>query len=520
MTLSLVLWLVLGGFAVLLCLWAAATAALRVDEHDTVHRGWTFLAGTLLPPAMLAVAFAAGMDRTLLTAATAALPVLVIAGTWSNVMTLKDQVLVLKLLHLPVLAFNAALAGIYGVRALQELCGIDLGTWGTTITTGHALLQVWIGQQGAETNPMWLHLPFLLPLWLRYQWQHKLALLLACLMAVAMGSLLVMGMPLAYIKAQSYREAPIEPSKDEPLKELPATLPVGVKVPWGERMMTEQRLGEWRSHLAGLAVDHVAVEVGPELFADEPLLLQVKREIGMARQRGLAIVVVAQPPLQFGTIPARDLNELAHTMLVVQQQAAKQLEPDLLVLFSGPFGRLSDLLAKNGTLEQWKEVIVEAATRARAARPTMRLSVAIEHQALHAYELFRWLKANESPVEVVGLALYPGSRTMEEVQAMLATAERWCRRTPGDRPTYVVETGACPYTCGGELGQWNFLRTLLAVACRAAPQGGVCIDSLIDGTAAQGLVSRTDHQRYAYWQLDYMLRHRTPAVPVAPVAPK
>lgn len=508
MTPSLVLYLALTAATLALCLWAAGTALARGEGHGGSHRAWTLLTAVLLPLVALATALAATPGYGDWMPAAAALPVLVIAATWANATTLRRQSWWLRILHLPVFAFNASLAGIYTVRVVQDLSGIDLGDWGTAITAGHAALQTRVGGPGAFDNPIWLHLPILLPLSLRYRWPHRFALLGCSAIAGGMLAALFATMPAAYHRTQSFRTTPVS----EQLL-LPPSLGVGTKVPWGDRVLSAEERDAWRAHVLDLGIDHVAVEVTPDSFENTALLDQLVAEVERARSQGLRVFVLTAPPAAYSLVPARDLRELRTAMSRMHWLAAERLRPDLLVLYSGPFGRLSRKLARVDTIEQWLDSIRQSAQEARQANPEVKLAVAIESRGPHSEELFRALKSDRSPVDVVGLDVFPDQLTLGEVRGALRALRRWIERSPGPRPVAILETGACPQTCGGELGQWTLLATVLRFAGDLGLQG-VCIDALCDRDTARGLIARDGRQRLAYDELRRsLLLTRTPRPP-------
>ncbi len=235
-TLSLFLYLLLGGFCTVLSLWTAASAAIRAPESQVSHRFWAFLAASLLPPAIAASVLGVALGQDFVTPIAITLPVLVLAGTWANTITLRVQGFGLRLLHLPVFVFNTLLVGIYAVRIIQDLCGADLTVFGTTVTGAYGLLQDRVGQIGADSNPIWLHLPFLLPVCMRYGWPQKTALVLSSSIALSLLTVLVAATPFAYTRAKSYWDA------TPPTPVLSPDFPVGVQVPWTDRVTPlEQR---------------------------------------------------------------------------------------------------------------------------------------------------------------------------------------------------------------------------------------------------------------------------------------
>ena len=137
---SLLFFLAYQGFALLLWLWAAATALQNVREHDGAHRLWTLLAAVAMP-----IVFAGhlvahhGGPRALLWIELL-VPVTAFLTTFANVATLHTQGFLLKVVHLPVFAFNAILTGVYTLRVLQSWVGLDVGNLGTSLVVGHCLL--------------------------------------------------------------------------------------------------------------------------------------------------------------------------------------------------------------------------------------------------------------------------------------------------------------------------------------------------------------------------------------------
>ena len=502
-TLSLFLYLVLAGHCTILCLWTAGSAALRVPEHGGAHRFWAFLSASLLPPAVAATVLGVALGHDLLTPLGILLPVLVLAATWANAVTLRGQGIGLRLLYFPVFAFNTLLVGIYTVRIAQDLCGADLTVFGTAITGAYGLLQDRVGQIGADSNPVWLHLPFLLPLCLRFRWPHKAALLLSSAVSCGLLAVLLTAMPFAYTRAKSYWDA------NPPTLELTQHFNVGVQVPWALRVAPPEQRQLWRQQILELGARSVSFVARPDLFEDRALLHQVQEEIGFARDRGLEIVALAMPPAELHLRPAKDVVELGEVMAPLHWLLAEKLSPDLLILFAGPFGQLTPFTTRPGRIDEWMEVYRLRATEVAQANPAVRVAVSLESRAPHAAEMFRRLKAPESPVHVVGLSVFPGHHTMSEMEGCLDLLTLWCERAPGDKPVRILETGASPYGHGGERGQWNFLQTVLEFCITARNVTGATIVNLTDRELAFGLLAADGRRRHAWHQLRSLLNPPT-----------
>jgi hypothetical protein len=498
------LFVLFSAVAVAMCLWTAVSALRGIPEHDKSHRAWTLAAASLLPPVTALTAFGPWLELPGTRPLIAILPVLIVAGTWSNAMTLRDQGLLRNTLHLPVFAFNTGLAGLYAVRAAQDLSGADLGTWGTAITGGHALLMTFVGDRAADTNPVWLHLPLLLPLWLRYGAAHTLALAACSAIAAALVATLAAAMPLAFDRAESYRR-PVDP---------PAAMRsgqrVGVEVAWADRLLSPDERDDERARLSGLGVDMVTIEVGPELFEDAALLRQTREELDFARARGLTVTVACRPPARFGRIPAADVAELSRAMAKVHWLAAEKLAPDVLFLYTGPFGSLDRATARIGTIDEWTELARRGASEARQGNPAVAVGIVLDSRAPHAEELFVRLGADDSGIDILGLSVRPDALTPDDLETALRVLDRWCRRIDRDRPIWLCGTGACPWSTGGELGQWHFLATVLSWAARNQRITGVSISALTD-ERHRGMLARDGRPRLAYGRLRAVLRDPRPS---------
>jgi hypothetical protein len=501
MDLSLLLFGICNGIALLSCLWAITTAALPAVEHSGRHRAVTLLAGIVAPCAILALAITIGRGGPLALVAVAALaPIAIAAGIWSSLITLRHQGLGLKVLYLPLLAWNSLLAGVYGIRVLQDTIGTDLGSFGSAVVAAHARVQCLVGSRGAEQDPVWLHLPLLLPLSLQFATWQRAGLVAFSTVSSGLLALACVAMPDAYQRVKSFRGQGI----DVAAAALP---PIGVSAPWGKRLLAAGEREELRARLAALGAAHVVVDVSPDTFADEQLARQAVEEIGFARRAGLAVVVVTRPPGGAGPSALRNLGELKGCMAQAHWFAAEKLQPDLLVLYAGPFGQLQSLTVQAPTLPQWLDTIRQSAREARQANADIRLGVVIDTRAPHAAELFRQLKADDSPVDSVALSAAVGNRTFAEWQAVLTTMQRWCERTPGARGVQVIGIQAQAPLCGGALGQWHAIAQALRSLSAGSGFASLAIVDLLEANPKRTHI--------ACRELSVLLPRR-----VAPAAPR
>lgn len=511
MAASILNYLIVTLVAVALCIWAAGSAVPRVQEHEPRHRLWTLIGAALLLPTFAAAVLSVPLGQPMLAYGAILLPAVVVCGTWSNIMTLRDQHLALKILHLPIFLFNAALVGLYAVRVTQDFLAEDLGTWGSALTLAHVEVQTRVGCDAAASNPIWLHLPFLLPLYLRFRWYHVAALTTAGVLSTAMLVMLFAAMPMAYNRASSYRNPPPQDSWPIPSTQAsptsrpsPRVRPVGVKAPWGLQVLSTTTLRQVRDALLDLGTPTVAVDVSADTFADERLNGQLARELAWARKHNMPVVAICRPSRSLHVLPSASLEDLRRELAQTQWLAAENLKPALLVLFAGPFGRLAATTQESPTIDAWLQAIARSAREARQANPDVKVAVAIESLAPHAAELFRRLRADDSPadLDVVGLSVFPRQRLMPDLDKHLSRLCGLVTGSAGSRRVEILEAGCSPHETGGELGQWHFLMRVLALANRVDAIQAVCIDALSDPGSTRGLLTWTGRRRLAFRLLD------------------
>jgi hypothetical protein len=510
---ALLLYLLYTGTALGLCAWAAWTALQRVEEHRPAHRALTLLAAVLLPPAIGAATLAGPLERPELQLALLAVPLLTLVAEVSAGMTLAGQGLFRRLLHVPIAAWNGTLIVVHLLRAALELAGADLSTELTALTAAHARLQQHVGAYDALIAPYWFHLPLMIPLWLRYGVMHTLALFVTSLIATAMLTLLALEVPHALDKVDSYR------ASERQTVVIRSDLSIGISIPvddarratWLPTITTE---ADWRARadlLDALAPDVVGVTVDPDTLGDAAAMQRLRELRDELARGGRRLVVTARPDARFADLPAADLDELADSLTALHRIVATTLEPDLLVLYSGPYSELSRMIVTPVTIDQWIERLQHDDAALAQAAPEVQTAVTVRSRAAHAEELYRRLASPKGPVDAVALGLSPERMTLDEVQSALATWSGWTTRIPGEREVWVLETGAAPAVVGGEFGQWALMREVLKFATQTPRARGVVFDALIDRPdAARGIVAAFGRPRLAFRRLADELSHRRP----------
>lgn len=510
MSTSQVLYVLLCSFAAALCLWAFCSAAPAIGEHGRWHRAWTLASGCLLPIVTPAVVAGHLLDLAPAHALLFLMPPLVIACMWSNATTLKAQGLGVRLLHLPVQTWNGLLCGLYTITVARDLLGVDVGDAAATLGAAFVDLQVWIGDPSAERDPCWLYLPFALPLWLAYRWHHVLVLALASLCSTALVVLFASALPDASLRTHSFRG---EFAAETGEASHGSRVVCGAVEPWTERLLGTARATAFLAHRRDLHAEVVATVATTDLFADDALVQQTREQFRRAREEGHATWVLTTPARRFEHMPARDLDELAADVSKAQWLAAEQLQPDWLLLYVGPFGRLATQMVVPATVDDWLARIQRSAAEARQANPRVRLAVALEHRAPHTKELFERLHAQSSSVDGIAFVVAPGRGTRDEAQQILRTQKAWCVRSTGSKPLwFLVEVGS-PASLGGELGQKRWLESVLADCLGFPHLEGVLLDALVDHGSGAGLWTREGRARPAVPAVRRLLTSPEPATP-------
>src|SRR5262249_29540940 len=155
------------------------------------------------------------------------------------------------------------------------------------------------------------------------------ALLCGSMIAAGLLVMLVMIMPFAFTRAHSFRDV-----TNEPVRSLPTNMTIGVRVPWS----TEQpgsELDAYTDELRDVGAHSVTLDILPEAVAQPQQIALVAERIARVRADGRHVTVVVRPNRWMIFV---DMHQLTLAMAKAQWLAAEKLDPDLLVLYAGPFG--------------------------------------------------------------------------------------------------------------------------------------------------------------------------------------
>ena len=481
--------------ALALAVWAAASALAPDPAIGRGQRAWTLLTAVTLPAVVGLLALSALLPAPGLRPIGVLLPVLTLAAAASNVVPVRRVGAGARLLHLPILAWNAALFGIGAVRAFQDLTGIDAGDAGTSLVAGHALLQLVVGHESAHTQPVWMHLPLLLPLHSRFTNLNWLTLGGGAVLGTAMLALLATRMPDAWDRAAGFR------SLERPAAALTsdrADPRLGFTVPWAERAVSIETRDAWRAGLLGIDGAALVLPLTADAFDDPTRIASLRGEVDFARAADRPVIAsVSIPP---AARASRTRTSVETALGRTAWLAAEHLAPDWIVLANDPTGAIDASLLDPTTAAEWAETLGRIAAETRRPAPDVRLAVVVGDISPNGQDLFDRL-LGDARIDAVALGVEFERETPETFDERLRAWDAWLARPAARGREIWLSIGAAPHLVGGETGQWLAIRTALDFARLHPAVRYALIDQLVDGNAARGVMTADGRTRRAWREL-------------------
>lgn len=491
-------WLAYHGIAAALAVWAIGSALSSGQTSGGAHRAWTLAAAALLGPTLVTAMLAIPLGRADFHLAYAVLPVLAIAAAWSNTLTLTRAPTGLRLVALPIALWNATLAAVFGSQAMIQIAGLDGGSWANGLLAGYAAFAADVQSPAIAFAPFAMFMPLCLPITQHFRGLVQTSVIIAAAIALTGFVGLAREMPAAWHRMQQFRS---EPTDLAPLR-ADQVLGVHVELPAkdvGEGPRTERR-GQW----LGLGAGSIAVRVTAAQIADPLETERIREEIGFARSQQRSVFVIPQPPARIAGRPAPSLLEFVEEMAKLHWLCAERLTPDWLVLYLGPFGRLTELRSEIGTVDEWAQILERGAQDVRRASPDTQPIVVFESRALHAQRLMQHVAGSRSALAAIGVAI---DGDLLDLDALVVALDRLAVALEvgaQEKPVFLLGVGASPTRVGGERGQWHFLARVLDFASRQPRVQSVLIDELTDGPRSRGLIALDGRLRLAFRELRAM----------------
>ncbi len=163
----------------------------------------------------------------------------------------------------------------------------------------------------------------------------------------------------------------------------------------------------------------------------------------------------------------------------------RHLHPEMLVPVVDPAGAASRTLGPI-SVGTWESYLRNAADAAHRDGSTVRVMAHVGGFGPADSALYRWAASSASPVDVVGISLYPWLGGAATLDARMRTADAWSRLARSAKPGWVLETGGFPLAFGEE-NQARALWGVLAWATSRASIKGVIVYQASDYGVPVGL---------------------------------
>jgi hypothetical protein len=163
----------------------------------------------------------------------------------------------------------------------------------------------------------------------------------------------------------------------------------------------------------------------------------------------------------------------------------RHLHPEMLVPVVDPAGAASRALGPI-SVGTWESYLRNAADAAHRDGSTVRVMAHVGGFGPADSALYRWAASSASPVDVVGISLYPWLGGAATLDARMRTADAWSRLARSAKPGWVLETGGFPLAFGEE-NQARALWGVLAWATSRASIKGVIVYQASDYGVPVGL---------------------------------
>lgn len=163
---------------------------------------------------------------------------------------------------------------------------------------------------------------------------------------------------------------------------------------------------------------------------------------------------------------------------------AERLNPDYVVPVVDPLGAAARGIGPR-SMSTWTAYLAAAAAAAHAANAHVHVMAHVGGFTAGDSALFAWAASARSPVDAVGLTLFPTLGGAASLDARMRTIDAWCRTTPA-RPLWVLEAGGLPMA-HGDRSQALALAGELAWATGRAALRGLVVYEASDYEAPIGL---------------------------------
>ena len=191
----------------------------------------------------------------------------------------------------------------------------------------------------------------------------------------------------------------------------------------------------------------------------------LRRALEPMRRDSLLLITALRAPRDAAATTPQPSHE---TYVAAADRVARRLRPDYLLMLDGPRDAATAPVDSAGRA-RIDLLIRTAATAARRGHPRTRIALSIVPATPSDSALYAWAASPDSPIDAVGFTFLAGPRGVSELEAQLATAERWMRAVGGTKEHWVFRAGGLP-AIHGELAQE---RAIAGILDWAMPRPGI-----------------------------------------------
>jgi hypothetical protein len=450
--------LLIPGVALAVLAWDIALAgwiaARREAPRPFTHI--TAFCGLLVAPALL-VSVATGTETgaRAIGGITWLMPLVAVAFVLQVLYSLGRR-LVSVVVALPILLYDVAVAVIAIGDFLVAQYGAAPLPFQAAVAARDVMMGMTIGR-AALVSPLAALVPIIAPAYPARWRLSGAARALLVLAATACFTLLVLEWPRGMAAVQSYAAARREPMQARPAGDFALGLrlfPVLDGPPPARAVLADRRLAE-------AFAPEIVLVVLDEDGARGGALDSLARVLQPLRDDSVRVAVA----LRLGRRPTPTDDAARQAAL---ERVLRRIGPD--VIFPALPDPLPSVIGGPSAMPAWwRQMLRRSAETVARVRPRTRLGWSATRLDATDSAVYAWAAAAQSPVELVGAAIYPSFSGLPSVDARLRALDRWHRAARagggGRMPHWLVNVGGLPHAHGDD-AQLSAMRHTLAWGSR------------------------------------------------------
>jgi hypothetical protein len=194
---------------------------------------------------------------------------------------------------------------------------------------------------------------------------------------------------------------------------------------------------------------------------------------------------------ELGSVPLDEPVRLRTIDSVVSK-----LHPDIVLPAEDPMA-VGSRIVGSLPVERWQSYFTNAAQRAKARDPNVKVGLSISSYGIADSLLYAWAARRGSPMDVVGFSFFPEKKGIDDiVNAFEPAADRWMKTTPPVKEHWVFAAGGFPLNTGEQM-QTRIIWNTLAWATDHPAIKGLIVYDASDYAQARGLRTPSGRLRAA-----------------------